>query len=336
MLEASWRLIKNKVNFKSIESHSKNTWKITFETMAQANAVIRNKAVKDSGFIAIIPRFKLQRKGVIKGIPVDITNEELLESLRAENPEVAINRIFRLKRRDYNSKQWINSQSVCVEFKGQTLPRDVKLWRAVLEVSIYVPQVRRCYNCGGIGHISKGCTSQPKCLQCGESHPIDKTRRCENPKRCINCGKDHFTLDRTCTKFIQQVEIIRIMAYDNVSYIEARRRIVREEDYQHRRNITKDDRNFPSLGEEPGINRNQTRSRWEKSTGQLFRSPETKSAKIRESTSKSSISGEIDQLLNLIFQAENQELLIKRILNTIKLHCGTSKTISTQKTNEST
>lgn len=82
ILEASRRLVKAKLNFKCIDSHARNVWKVTFDTAHQANAAIRNSEIKNIDFIAFIPRFKVLKKGVIKSVPEEIPDEEVLQALR--------------------------------------------------------------------------------------------------------------------------------------------------------------------------------------------------------------------------------------------------------------
>lgn len=248
-LEASRRITKAKVNFKYIAKHA-NSWKVTFDTSALANEATKNEVLTNMGIIPYIPRFKLLRKGVIKRVPTNVTDKELTDALKEDNKGIVINKIFRLKRKEQSTGKWINSQSVCIEFKGQNLPQDIKIWRAKVPVSIYIPQVR-CFRCGRIGHISKGCEAQQRCLICSEAYQIekDKDKRCTKEKKCINCSGDHSTLDRICPKFQVSAEINKTMALDNISFIEARKTVLARTIPTSgiQRNLIKDTKNFPIL-----------------------------------------------------------------------------------------
>ncbi|KMQ88559.1 hypothetical protein RF55_11933 [Lasius niger] len=202
-LEASRCIYKAGINFKNITNHGRNAWKITCDSIINANAATNNKELKRLGFFAFIPRFKLIRKGVIKGSYR--CNGDRIITQEEDNKGIVINRIFRLKRKEATTGMWVDSQSLCIEFESQTLPQDIKLWGAVVPVSTFIPQVRRCFRCGCFGHISKSCSAVQRCLTCSDSHAIEKGIRCNKKKKCINCSGEHLTLDRACPKFLTSV-----------------------------------------------------------------------------------------------------------------------------------
>lgn len=138
---------------------------------------------------------------MIKGIPTDIEIKETQTNIEKENPYLRISNIFRLKRKDSQIKKWAESQSICIEFLVQNLPEKVKIWKVNLFVSPYIPPLRRCFNCGKFGHISKGCNvTQPICLNCGVAHSLSKENMCKVSPKCINCSDSHHTLNRECPK----------------------------------------------------------------------------------------------------------------------------------------
>lgn len=81
VIEASRLLLKANIRFNEIEYHAWNTWKISFNSYQEANSAIRNKFLEKLGLTLYIPKYKVFRKGVIKGIPCDISLDEILTTL---------------------------------------------------------------------------------------------------------------------------------------------------------------------------------------------------------------------------------------------------------------
>lgn len=110
-----------------------------------------------------IPRFKLYRKGIIHQIPLDISLDELQQVIEENNGGIRVNKLFKLKERDRETKKWIDSFTICLELRGETLPEKLIIWKVVTPVSVYIPAVRLCFRCGTMvpmGHISKTCTKR--------------------------------------------------------------------------------------------------------------------------------------------------------------------------------
>jgi len=91
IIEASRLLTKANIKFEEIEHHAWNTWKISCNSFQDANSAIRNKLILELGLTLYIPKYKVFRNGVIKGIPSDIPLYELQATLEKDNPVLRLN-----------------------------------------------------------------------------------------------------------------------------------------------------------------------------------------------------------------------------------------------------
>nr|CAH7734066.1 unnamed protein product [Callosobruchus chinensis] len=81
----------------------------------------------------------------------------------------------------------------------------------------------RCFNCQAIGHSALNCKKEKIC-PCGIS-AHDGTP-CQEPKKCVNCGGAHSAAYKGCPKYKTEASIQKIKATENISYIEAKRKVV--------------------------------------------------------------------------------------------------------------
>lgn len=169
-ISISKKLLSANVKFSKIFTYSRNTWVVTFASKTLANNTLTNKILKAMGFSAFIPKYKLSRQIILKGIPMDVSLEEVRENIELENSNILVSKLYRLKRRERTSGLMVDSQSVCMEIRGETIPKSLILLKCVIPVSPYIPTVRMCYNCGRFGHLSKFCDYEERCLTCGGPH----------------------------------------------------------------------------------------------------------------------------------------------------------------------
>jgi hypothetical protein len=108
--------------------------------------------------------------------------------------------VKRLSRTDQN-KEKIPTNTVLIEFKGNTLPRSVCMYNVSRSVQVYVPKPTICFNCHLYGHIANQCKStRPTCGFCAGSH---NTRDCDKEKEtdaplCVNCKGTHLARSTEC------------------------------------------------------------------------------------------------------------------------------------------
>lgn len=146
MLEASKKFISANVKFERVEKYAFNTWKLTFKTKNLANYTISNRILQEMGIRVFIHKYKHSRKIVIKGIPLDMSLEEIKEAIEKENPRIVIVKSFRLKIRDRVTKQRVDSTSICLEIRGETIPEALIILKTVNPVKSGYPIRPFCEN----------------------------------------------------------------------------------------------------------------------------------------------------------------------------------------------
>ena len=127
---------------------------------------------------------KTQSKGVITGLPIDISDQEIISACKKSG----ITEVTRLMRkRDGHIEK---SLSVCLTFNTPNLPPRIQLGYEIFEVKPYIPPVIRCFNCQRLGHVASRCRAQTRCVRCSGNHNYEACTQKEQV-RCCRCGGSH-------------------------------------------------------------------------------------------------------------------------------------------------
>lgn len=321
-ITAASKLAKANIRFNQIEKYF-NTWKITFQNETLANSSITNKYLKDMGFVAFIPKYKTSCKIVIRDIPTDMSLAEVKTAIEDENANIVITKMFRMKTRDRITRQLMESESICLEIKGENLPKKIHILKTVNKVYPYIPSVRVCYKCGTFGHISKWCNKIERCLICAGDHTSTREKPCNENQQCINCRGSHSTMNRACPVLNKQKEIARVMAIDNLPFLEARKLVEHNSNTDHR-SFEKSLGNFPRLDEKTNsVNQRNT----------IKESPIDKEVmpaliwnKFKE---KEQYKEKLQELINKVLETDNSEDLLITLMKTIDMYsrCAAAKGI---------
>ena len=197
---------------------------IIFKDRKEANAAFNDKTFTDNKMITFIPNFRKERKGVLRGIPIDLKEEELLEAIVSPIPVTQVKRL-NTKNRNPTSEEdkWIPSTSILVNFSGEVLPKEISIYFVMSKVHPYIRQPTQCFKCFRYGHVAKFCRNKERCSMCGESHG-EKVTTCEGiVPRCANCKMSHKSVSRECTIYMKNKLVLEKVAIDNISISEARK-----------------------------------------------------------------------------------------------------------------
>lgn len=153
-------------------------------------------------------------KGVISGVPLNVSMRELMENLKVR--EGSVKSVKRMTR----GVEKIETETVLVEFGKKEIPKEVYCGFVRYNVREYIPKPMRCFNCQEFGHVAKVCKGKRKCARCGGDHEYGKCGEGVNPK-CSNCGGNHSVAYWGCEVLKKEVEVQQIRVKEKVSYAEA-------------------------------------------------------------------------------------------------------------------
>lgn len=207
----------------SLKRVGRNRISMTFSTFMDANNFLLNKNLEIAKYKAFIPTFNVTRMGVVKGVPLDWSDEEVLSSMTVPLGCGPIIKIRRIKRKviTNNASQFINTGTVIITFDGQVLPTRVYMCYTALPVELYIYPTVQCYQCCRFGHVKNQCRSMPKCYKCGQGHSGETCQVEEEDYRCCLCKGSHQAVNKKCLEHNRQRAIKETMSKSCISYMEA-------------------------------------------------------------------------------------------------------------------
>ncbi|XP_053968439.1 uncharacterized protein LOC128869860 [Anastrepha ludens] len=106
--------------------------------------------------------------------------------------------------------------TVLLTFNLFKLPEKVEVSWHIAKVKPYYPNPMRCKTCQLLGHTAKRCNNAP-CQSCNfPPHPPPCSRI-----YCANCAGDHPSSSKSCPKYMQSKEILKIKCQNKCSMCEA-------------------------------------------------------------------------------------------------------------------
>lgn len=213
--------VKNIING-SLKKIGRNKVSVSFSEFEDANLFMENLALKEK-YKVFIPTFNVTRMGVIKGVPLDWTEEDIIKDMSTPIGCGKIIKVRRMKRKVFNDGKasHINTGTVVATFDGQVLPKRIFMCYSSLSVELYIFPTVQCFNCCRFGHVKDQCRSLPRCFKCGGKHSGSTCSAEEGDFQCCSCGGSHFATNKKCPEFERQRAIKLSMAQSCISYAEA-------------------------------------------------------------------------------------------------------------------
>ncbi|XP_045445751.1 uncharacterized protein LOC123653814 [Melitaea cinxia] len=218
--------IKSVVN-DGVKNVGRNKISVQFTSAEAANSFLSNPVLDLCKYKTTVPTYNITRIGLVKGVPVDWSMQELVESLELPSGCGQVMKARRLNRKTISegTVTWIPTQSVVLTFRGQMLPEKIYSYHTSLPVEIYKFPTIQCLICCRYSHIKTQCRSKPRCYKCAQPHTGESCEVSEDNATCLHCSGKHFTINKSCPEFSRQQSIKVIMAQESISYLEASSRI---------------------------------------------------------------------------------------------------------------
>lgn len=195
-------------------------------SFSAANKLVEDPSLTTHKLRAFIPAYRTIKSGIIRDIPIDLSDDIIKQNIESSYKIIDINRLNR-RIRVNNEFKLVSSQTICIKFAGQILPKQISLFKTKYNVTPFIPRTRICYACFRIGHISKVCKGQPRCIYCGnKKHQSEEICPSSSlPYKCLNCEGNHLPTSFDCPRIIENKMIQTLAATNNVSISEARLKI---------------------------------------------------------------------------------------------------------------
>jgi len=233
-----------------IEIHKTGRSRVIAEMRNQeaANRLIANDQLVLHKLKAFIPTHRVLRTGIVRDVPQDFSLERLRESMTSTTK---ILEIYRLNRRTNveGEIKYLPSRTICVKFAGQFLPHFVSICNYRYPVSPFIPKAQICFSCFRVGHMSKNCKSQPRCIYCGDGRHREE-EECSlksSPPICINCSGAHLPTSHECIMVIRHKMALSLASTENIPLAEAKKKVSNSSPDFLSKDLRFDYLNFPNL-----------------------------------------------------------------------------------------
>lgn len=150
---------------RDIKTIGRTLYRVSFDNVTTANSFVLDERLRGKGLRAFIPRNLIETYGVIRDVPIYISDEDIMRDIKSS---VKVTYVRRFLKKNRQSGDFVKTLSVKIGFAGSEVPEEIYLNFTRLRVDIFYPAVKQCHNCGRLGHTRKGCKSRQRCLRCGK------------------------------------------------------------------------------------------------------------------------------------------------------------------------
>ncbi|XP_055931854.1 uncharacterized protein LOC129962142 [Argiope bruennichi] len=188
-------------------------------TKKQAQQIIKMKALTTFP-VTVTPHNSLNyTKGVITcGELFNVPIEEITHELKSQG--VTHVRQITIRR----DEQILPTKHFILTFHATKLPECIYAGYIRLPVRQYIPNPLRCFQCQRFGHSKINCRGTLTCARCAEKG--HDSQQCKAQEKCVNCSGCHASYSKSCERWTLEKQITSLKFKENISYPEARRKIL--------------------------------------------------------------------------------------------------------------
>jgi len=165
-------------------------------------------------------------KVIIFGVPIDITDPEIMECTEAVSVKRLIKKDQMTNRREF-------TETVILGFESEA-PKYVYIGFTKFKTKQHIPIPRRCWNCQMFMHAKHACHRKAVCPNCAQNHeyadcPLVTLKEREGNQsellrasmKCINCKGNHSAAFKGCPVYKKYKQVVEIQTVEKISYAEA-------------------------------------------------------------------------------------------------------------------
>lgn len=184
----------------AIQRINANKIAVIFKQYNTANNFINNNTFLDKyGMKAYIPAAQIEKIGIIRFVPANISNKELYTKLTSIYEIIGIRRFTKKV-----GHERVPLQTVSITFLSNVLPDNVQYDLFSYRVFEYVSPLQQCFKCFKFNHSAKICNGKQRCSICSGEHLY---KDCDKPNEicCVNCSGPHLSISKLCPIKIKKI-----------------------------------------------------------------------------------------------------------------------------------
>ena len=115
---------------------------VTLNSAAKANKLVKDPILPGKNLSAFIPKQCATRLGIVKGVPLDLDENEISTHAESKYKILEAKRFSRKSNNENGESIRIPTRTILLTFSGQTRPPYIAIYKVKYAVEEYVPQVR--------------------------------------------------------------------------------------------------------------------------------------------------------------------------------------------------